>query len=360
MKGWAKILIGVAAALGLLAIYLLFWPVPMDPVAWTPPEPPTLTGTYEPNNRLAAVERLGEGACIGPEDVVVDTQDRIYSGMQNGRILRFKSDGTSPEVFADTGGRPLGLHFDRDGNLVVADAYKGLLSISPDGAIKTLSTEESGFPFRLTDDVDIAADGTIYFSDASFKFPIDKDMLDMLEHRPNGRLLAYDPRTKTTRLLLDELYFANGVAVSPDQSFILVAETGMARVKRYWLAGPKKGKSDIFIDDLPGYPDNISSNGKDTFWLALGSVRDPGMEGLLPHPFLRKIIVRLPQFLLPDLQPYGFVLGLDLGGRVVYNLQNPSGESYSFISSAQEHQGMLYLGSIKEDAIGRLSVPERY
>ena len=343
---------------GSFLAYLLFWPVPIDPVAWTPPEPPPLTGVYEPNNRLALVERLGSGAGFAPEDVAVDAEGRIYGSMQDGRILRFQADGSLPEAFADTGGRPLGLRFDADGNLVVAEPYKGLLSISPEGSITVLSTEEGGVPFRLTDDVDIAADGTIYFSDASYKFTDAESMLDLLEHRPNGRLLAYDPSTNTTQLVLDDLYFANGVAVSPDQSFVLVAETGMVRVKRYWLTGPRKGESDIFIDNLPGYPDGISSNGKDTFWLALVTIRNPDFEALLPNPLLRKIILRLPQSLLGDpITPYGFVLGLDLEGRVVHNLQDPSGESYHSITNVQEHDGVLYLGSLGEDAIGRLPAP---
>lgn len=351
-----KVLLGLASIFGLLLLYLLLWPVPIDPVAWTPPEPPPLTGVYEPNTRLAAVERLGAGAGFGPEDVAVDAQGRIYGSMEDGRIVRFQADGSQPEVFADTGGRPLGLHFDAAGNLVVADAYEGLLSISPDGSISVLSTEEGGVPFRLTDDVDIAADGTIYFSDASLKFPVDQYKLDLLEHRPNGRLPAYDPRTKTTRLVLDELYFANGVAVSPDQSFVLVVEMGKYRVRRYWLTGPRQGESDMFIDNLPGFPDGISSNGKDTFWLPLVSPRDPSVDALLSQPFLRKIIVRLPQALWPAATAYGFVLGLDMEGSVVHNLQDPSG-SYAQITSVQEHEGMLYLGSIVEDAVGRLPVP---
>jgi sugar lactone lactonase YvrE len=277
--------------------------------------------------------------------------------MGDGRIQRFRPDGTQPETFVDTGGRPLGLHFDPTGNLIVADAYKGLLSISPEGSLTVLATKEGGVPFRLTDDVDIAADGTIYFSDASSKFPNDKYMLDLMEHRPNGRLLAYDPRTNATTLVLDNLYFANGVAVAPDQSFVLVVETGKVRVKRYWISGPKKGETDIFVDNLPGYPDGISSNGRDGFWLALPTIRDPNYDNLLPKPFLRKILARLPQFLLPSVKPYGFLLGLDMDGRCVQNLQDPSGESYHFITSVQEHEGMLYLGSAEEDAIGRLSVP---
>lgn len=294
---------------------------------------------------------------MGPEDVAVDAQARIYGGMRDGRILRFQPDGSEPEVFTHTGGRPLGLHFDAAGNLVVADAYKGLLSISPEGSITVLSTEEGGVLFRLTDDVDIAADGTIYFSDASYKFSVAEFMLDVMEHGANGRLLAYDPTTKTTRRLLDNLYFANGVAVSPDQSFVLVAESTKYRVKRYWLTGPRAGESDVFIDNLPGVPDGISSNGKDAFWLAIVTPRDPLLDALLPRAFLRKILLRLP-WLQPDLlKRYGFVLGLDMDGRVVHNLQDPSGKSYAVITSVQEHGGMLYLGSIAEDAVGRIPVP---
>lgn len=355
---WHKILIGFVAIVFLFLIYLLFWPVPIDPDAWTPPEAPAQTGVYEPNTRLTAVERIGVGAGVGPEDVAIDSQGRIYSGMQDGRILRFQADDSQYEVFADTEGVPLGLHFDLAGNLVVCDAYKGLLLITPDASITVLSTEQGGVPFRLTNDVDIAADGTIYFSDASFKFTGAQSMTDLMEHRPNGRLLAYDPGTKTTRLVLDKLYFANGVAVSPDQSFVLVAETGKYRVQRYWLTGPQKGESDIFIDNLPGFPDGISSNGKDTFWLALiqGPESRKDMDSILPQPFIRKIFMRLPESVSTPKND-GFVLGLDIDGDVIQNLQDPSG-SYAQITSVEEHEGMLYLGSLVEDAIGRLPVPK--
>jgi sugar lactone lactonase YvrE len=354
---WRKVILGFVVIVGLLLLYLLLWPVPIDPAAWKPPEAPELAGVYEPNTRLALVERLGVGIGVGPEDVAVDSQGRIYGGVEDGRILRFQPDGSQPEVFADTGGRPLGLHFDAASNLVVADAYKGLLSIAPDGSITALSTEQGGVAFGLADDVDIAADGTIFFSDATFKFSVTEDVLDLMEHRPNGRLLAYDPRTQTTRLVLDKLYFANGVAVSPDQSFVLVVETVKYRVQRYWLTGSRQGESEVFIDNLPGFPDGVSSNGRDTFWLALVSPRKPDVDAvLLPNPFLRKIIVRLPEALLPAAENYGFVLGLDMEGRVVHNLQDPSA-SYAQITSVQEHEGMLYLGSLVEDEIGRLPVP---
>jgi len=341
----------------LLALYLFFWPVPIDPQAWTPPAAPPLEGDFAVNDKLAAAERIGVGVGVAPETVSVDAQGRIYTGYEDGRIVRFAADGSNPDTFAQTGGRPVGHRFDAAGNLIVADAYMGLLSISPDGKITTLVTERGGLPFGLTDDVEPGADGNYYFSDASWKFGLREFMLDLLEHGANGRLLCYDPRTRITRLLLSGLHFANGVAVAPDASFVLVAETTEYRVRRVWLAGPKAGQSDIFIENLPGFPDGISSNGKGIFWLAIAAPRDAQLDGLLPRPFLRKLIFRLH---LPDppLRHYAMVLGLDAAGRVVHNLQDPSANSYAFITAVQEHGGMLYLGSIGGNSFARLPVPK--
>jgi sugar lactone lactonase YvrE len=350
-------LVGFIGILIVLLLYLLFWPVSIDPAAWTPPEAPALEGVYEPNYLLASVERLGEGAGIGPEDVAVDDQGRIYGGMEDGRIIRFQSDGSQPELLADTGGRPLGLHFDDSGNLIVADAHRGLLSVDPEGSITVLTTEADGVPFAFTNDVDVAADGTIYFSDASNKFSFENFLEDLLEHRPNGRLMAYDPQNKTTRVLIDDLHFANGVALTPDQAAVIVVEMGKYRVWKHWLSGPREGQSEIIIDNLPGFPDGISSNGRGIFWLPLVSPRLEDQDTImLPRPFLRKIMMRLPQSLLPEAENYGFVLGIDHEGNVVHNLQDPSA-SFSQITSVQEHEGMLYLGSLVEDAIGRLPAP---
>ena len=73
----------------------------------------------------------------------------------------------SAETLADTGGRPLGLAWAPDGSLVIADAAKGLLAMRQDGSLRTLSTAADGQALGFADDVDVAADGTIYFSDAS-------------------------------------------------------------------------------------------------------------------------------------------------------------------------------------------------
>jgi sugar lactone lactonase YvrE len=357
MRRWLKrIGLVLGAILAVLALYLTLWPVSIEPVAWTPPEAPKLEGVYATNSRLAKVRWIKAGG-EGPEDVAVDAKGRLYTGIYGGRIVRISPDG-SVEPFVATGGRPLGLDWDAAGNLIVADAHKGLLSVSPAGAIKTLVTGHDGVPFRVTDDVDVGPDGIYYFSDASSRFPVEQYVLDLLEHRPNGRLLAYDPRTGRTRLLLKDLYFANGVAVAPDASFVLVAETGAYAITRYWLKGAKAGTRETLIDNLPGFPDGVSTGSNGIYWVAIVSPRDPGVDSLLPSPFLRKVVVRLPDFMKPAPKRYGFVLGLDAGGRVVRNLQDPSPQSFSPITSVEESGGTLYLGTLSRTAVASLALSD--
>src|SRR5215203_413446 len=268
--------------------YLLLAPVPIAPAAWAPPAAPALIGQYAQNSRLSSVQKLSLGEGRKPEDVALDAEGKIYAGFEDGRIMVLQADGTQPRVFSNTHGRPLGLVFDREGNLIVADAIKGLLSVNKAGEVKVLAEEADGVRFGCLNDLDIGADGTIYFTEASNKFPMSQFTSDLLEHQPNGRLLALDPRSRRPRTLLRNIHFANGVAVSPDQTFVLVAETGEYRIRHVWVKEPKMGQNDIFIDNLPGFPDGISSNGRDRFWLALVTPRQAMFDRMQPYPSMRK------------------------------------------------------------------------
>lgn len=355
-----KILAIIAIAVIALATYLLFWPVPIAPVAWQAPKAPELNGVYAVNNRLGSVELLAIAGGKGPEDLARDRNGNIYTSLEDGRILRIDTDGTAKE-FANTGGRPLGLEFSPDGALIVADAYKGLLSIDNSGRITVLSIEAEGSPIVYADDVDIAADGRIFFTDASNKFPPSRfggtypaSLLDIMEHGGHGRLLEYDPRTRKTSVLLKGLNFANGVAVSPDQRFVLINETGSYRVMRYWLSGEKAGSSDVLIDNLPGFPDNIASGQDGRFWIGLASPRNPVLDRLSDKPFLRRMVQRLPAFLRPKAVAYGHVLAVDGNGRVLIDLQDPQGR-YPVNTGALETDEWLYISSLHADRLARIA-----
>ncbi|VEN72611.1 conserved hypothetical protein [Candidatus Desulfarcum epimagneticum] len=351
-----KIILGAAvAAVVSIALFLLY-PAPIDPAFWSPPKPKEMTGPLSPNTLLRNAALLARGKVDGPEETAVDRLGRVYGGTQDGKIVRILTDGTV-ETFVETGGRPLGMRFDRHGSLIVCDAYKGLLSIDPKGAVRVLSTSAEGVPFLFTDALDIARDGTIYFTDASFKHNQSQYMLDLLEARPRGRFLAWDPASGQTRVLLRDLYFANGVALSPGEDFVLVNETYRYRIVRYWLKGPRAGKSDIFIDNLPGFPDNISAGETQAFWVAVFTVRNKLADRLHRFPFLKAQMSKLPRALWPRPEPYGLVLALDEKGNIVRSLHDPGGDRLKAITSAVEHNGFLYLGSLHNDRVGKYRLP---
>ena len=335
--------------------FLLLMPTKVRPVAWTPPPAPSLTsGVYADNQRLKGVEPVGAVDIDGPEALLLE-DDKLITGLHDGRVLLTSLDGKTRQVLADTGGRPLGLARHPNGLLVIADALKGLLSLDAQGRLVAMSTAAGGLPFGFTDDVVIDKPGHYaYFTDASSRFGYGKDGEAIIEHGGDGRLLRYDFQSGNTAVLLDKLEFANGVTLGPDDAYVLVNETGAYRISRYWLSGPKAGTHDVFIDNLPGLPDNLSFNGRSRFWVALYAPRSALLDATAPHPFVRKMLVRAMTVLPKPVEKRAFALGLDLDGKVIANLQDGSTGNYSPITTVREYGEWLYFGSLKARNMVRL------
>jgi sugar lactone lactonase YvrE len=252
------------------------------------------------------------------------------------------------------------MQFDTQGNIVVADSYKGLVSIRPSGHVETLLETVNGKRMLFPDGLAISSAGTVWFTDASARwgdgaFGNPNYAYEFLENRPTGRVLSYDPETAETRVHLDSLRFANGLALAPDESYLLVSEALGYRVTRLWIDGRKTGSSEVFVNNLPCFPDNITFNGRDTFWIACFMPRDETLDAIRAWPsWLKKVAVSLPTWLQPrQPDPHGLVIGLDLDGNVTRTLHDPTGR-YLATTSAIELDGWLYLGSVVMPGIGRV------
>lgn len=357
----------IAVGLGLLvfglAAYLVAWPVDIEPIAWEPVPGPEPVGVFARNDALAAVNRLEAPAHPSPEDLHV-LGGYLYGGAQDGSLLRWSllSDGepvqAAPEVVLNTGGRPLGLHVDREGRLIIADAFEGLLRLEPDGSLTVLCDRTTdGGQLVFTDDVDVAPDGTIWFTDASVRFDQHHWKSDILESRGNGRLVRWREGEGCVEVE-SGLYFPNGVAIAEDGSFLLYNETTRYRVNKRWLTGDKAGQTEVLVQGLPGFPDGISRGTAGRFWIAIASQRNAVVDDNAGRPFVREVIQRLPDLLKPAPTRYPYVMAIDGDGRVLATLQDPLGRSYGLVTSVEEHRGRLFLGSLTEPAAGWVVVPE--
>lgn len=359
-----KTVLTVASLFLALAAYLCLWPVPVQPVAWNAPAAPGYTGAHAANNKLAGLQLISLGAEEGPEHVVLARDGKLYAAVASGNILRMNPDGTAQEVFANTGGRVLGFAFDAAGHLIAADAVKGLLAISPDRKITVLADKVGGDPIRYADAVVVASNGKIYFSDASGRFgpaewggTYEAAVLDIIEQLSTGRILEYDPASKTSRIVVKGLSFANGVALTRDEQSLLVAETGKYRVWKVAVTADNLDvraatpQATVLLDNLPGYPDNLMRGLDDRIWLGFSGPRNANVDAMAGRPFLRKLTLRLPRSLWPLPKAYGHVIAFTEDGRVVADLQDPIG-AYPETTGLTETADRLYVQNLHLKVLG--------
>lgn len=322
-----------------------------SPMGWTPEPAPPLEGEYEANAILARAARWNVSG-VGPEDVVIDGEGNAIAGLVDGRIIRMSAPDAEPDVIADVGGRPLGIEWYGD-DLLVCNADLGLQLVSRSGTVKTLVDSFEGSRLLFTNNAAVASDGSIFFSDTSQRWTIHEYVADMLEGRPTGRVFRRDPEGDVA-VIAERLAFANGVALNEDESILYVAETSRYRIHRYALTGPRSGTAEVFVDNLPGFPDNLTF-GNGTLWMAAPSPRQAVVDMLMPRPWLRQVTHRLPDPLKPKPVRHGMVLGFDETGAVMHNLQDQTG-SVAITTSARWYGGSLYIGTLTEPYLAVLPV----
>lgn len=358
-----KIGLGLLGALLLLAAYLGFWPVPVQPVAWSAPPAATYTGVHAVNTRLTGLTLIPLGPESGPEHVVLGRDGKLYAAVASGNILRMNVDGSAQEVFASTGGRVLGFDFDAAGRLIAADAVKGLLAIGIDRKVTVMADKVDGDPIRYADAVVVARNGRIYFSDASGRFApaqwgtYEAAVLDIVEQRATGRILEHDPASGRTRVVVKGLSFANGVALSQDEQHLFVAETGRYRIWKVAVAAQGldvnsgSPQARVLLDNLPGYPDNLMRGREGRIWVGFSGPRTQAVDDMAGRPFLRSLTLRLPRALWPLPKPYGHVFAFDESGQVVADLQDPSG-AYPESTGVTETADRLIVQNLHQKMLG--------
>ena len=184
-----------------------------------------------------------------------------------------------------------------------------------------------------------------------------------MEHSCSGRVFEYRPDTRALRLVIGGLCFANGLALSADESQLFVSETGAYRIlkvdpaadgldARTLTAGPQRQAS-VFASNLPGFPDNLTRSATGRIWTGFTKPRSAVVDALAGRPLLREMSLRLPKALWPVPPAYGHVVAFDESGLVVADLQDPDARIPE-TSGVTEHAGNLYIQSLHAGALGVL------
>lgn len=341
--------------------------MPIDPKAWTSPSNLGYEGKHAPNTELQNLLWLDLKGHYGAEDVAISPEGHTLVSTKSGALLvkqPGKVDFSTLKMI--DGGRPLGIEFDRKRRLWVAIAGVGLGVVYPDGTSEIVLDQLYGKPIHYADDVKVAPDGLVYFSDATQRFnpndwggTLPASLLDLMEHQLTGRVIVYDPEAKEARVWVSGLSFANGVTVSLDGKSLLIAETGKYRILKVSLASrrhfhtARKPDVKVFVDNLPGFPDNLSTDvsGSGRYWVGLTAPRNPVLDGLSEYPYLRKIAQRLPQALRPSPKSYGHVVGYNRKGQVVADWQDPSGK-YGYATGVVFSREGWWVSNLKAPVIG--------
>lgn len=356
----------ILISLFILTLYLAFWPTSIQPVAWDAPKTEGYVGSFAKNTRLADMNFIDLGKYEEPEFLVYHS-DWLYAAMKDGEIIRLRHDGSEVEEVVNTNGRPLGFDFDSEGAIIVADPmygdHGGLLRVTRDdeeAKIELLTDSVDGRPIQFADAVAVAQNGKIYFTDASQKVDVKgvgdvgkAGEKDVLANSSTGRLLEFDPATKETRVLIQDLSFANGITLSEDEQHIFINETGKYRIwkvdiaARNLSANEEQDDAHVLIENLPGLPDNMTRGQDGRIWIGLVNPRNAFLDFSANKPWMRAVALRLPHFMLPKGEGYMHVIAIDESGKILADLQDTSG-SYPNITGVTETDDKLYFHHLNE------------
>ena len=326
----------------------------INPRRWKPPASPVDGGRTSKTAPLTIDRQLAVGG-HGPEDVMLNDNGHLVTGLSDGSIVTIDPVSGERTVLGNTGGRPLGVEPCRDGSVLVCDHDRGLLRMSGGGSIEVLVETIGQEKLRFASNVVEGEDGTIWFTSSTSRWDLDHYKGDLLEHSCTGRLVQRDPDGTVTTLAAD-LAFADGLVLAPDGSHLLYAESGRYQISRFWLTGPKRGSSDPFHTNLPGFPDNMSlgsaaSLGRHRRAAQCAARCTAAAPGTAPCPGLE-----FPERFQPTPSPLAWVMAFDLDGQVIHDLRTSDG-SYGFTTSVVERDGTLVLGSLNEEHLAVAGKP---
>lgn len=331
-----------------------------------------------------SVEKIGLGVLNGPESMVWDNAGNLYTSVADGTIRRvdkltgqisvyaYSVTNLSAEDRANCGtsvlyesvcGRPLGLQFDSQENLWVADAYKGILKISRQDPsnVQVIVDSYNGVNFKMPNSLYLTNDEqTLYFTDTSLVYQRLQFVSIVVANAPDGRLFKLNLSTNALTVEIDDLRFANGIAAGKNEEFLAVNECSARKIRKYFMKGRKAGTNEVMTEDIGGYNDNIKSDGDGNFYVGLFSFTSDELSAILDYPKLQALTLQFvpPLNTLGLIESAGLIKKINSRGKVIEVIQSANASVWSRTAEADVHDGYLYLGSVLNNYIAKIKLTD--
>jgi gluconolactonase len=199
----------------------------------------------------------------------------LWSDIPNDRILRW-IPGVGVDVFRTPAGNTNGHTRDREGRLVsCSHGNRRVERTEHDGSITVLATHHDGKPLNSPNDVVVKSDGTIWFTDPAYGIDSDYEGHRSPMEQKGCFVYCLDPRTGKLKAVVTDMDRPNGLAFSPDESILYVADSAASftpdrphHLRAFKVgAGNKLSSGKLFVDIAPGIPDGFRIDTDGNLWI---------------------------------------------------------------------------------------------
>ena len=224
----------------------------------------------------ARVERLWSGArwSEGPAWFAAGRY-LVWSDIPNNRIMRFDESDGSVSVFRQPSNNANGNTVDNEGRLVSCEHLaRRVTRTEHDGSITVIADRFEGKCLNSPNDVVVKSDGTIWFTDPTYGIMTDYEG-DRAEPELDGcHVYRVDPRSGAIRQLTEDFVKPNGLAFSPDERFLYIADTGVthkaggpAHIRRFEVGNDGRlSGGEVFAECTAGVFDGFRLDAEGRIW----------------------------------------------------------------------------------------------
>ncbi len=251
---------------------------------------PPLDGAFSPNDRLDTCTPIGD-PLPGLDDVIAAKDGGVYVSAGN-KVLKLAGSGlVDRSLVAEFEGEAGGLTLHPDGRLLVCVAGRGLAAFDPNSPDPRWLEAADGHGFAGLTAVTAAPDGRIFAVEGSTGRAPGQWRHDLMERRSNGRLVMCGPALENPQVLLRNLPYPYGAAVSADGRELWLTESWVHRLSRFALTDSGIGPREVVAGNMPGYPARLHRDINGGFFLGMFARRTHLIEFVLKEDDFRNEMI---------------------------------------------------------------------